>query len=242
MPLLDHFHPPLSEQHPWESFHSAWAAEIMRLLNRVLPRRYRATVNTSLGRQVAADVAEFERPDEPAEAGTNGPGGGVATQTYAPPATTMVLPALFPDDLEVRIQDTFDSQRLVAVVELVSPRNKDRPDARRGFAGKCAAYLQRGLGLLVVDTVSDRLANLHDELIRLLELPDAFLMPPHTALYAVAYRPAVRGEEEQIDVWALPLAVGELLPELPLALRGARAVPIDLELTYRETCAASRVP
>ena len=25
MPLLDHFHPPLSDERHWESFHAAWA-------------------------------------------------------------------------------------------------------------------------------------------------------------------------------------------------------------------------
>ena len=26
MPLLDHFHPPLSRTHPWRAFHGAWAS------------------------------------------------------------------------------------------------------------------------------------------------------------------------------------------------------------------------
>ena len=33
MPLLDHFHPPLSRTHPWRGFHGAWAAAVARLLN-----------------------------------------------------------------------------------------------------------------------------------------------------------------------------------------------------------------
>ena len=41
MPLRDHFHPPASDLHPWESFHTTWATEIMRTLNReVLPPGY----------------------------------------------------------------------------------------------------------------------------------------------------------------------------------------------------------
>ena len=34
MPLLDHFHPPLSERRPWESFHSTWCGSLADYLNR----------------------------------------------------------------------------------------------------------------------------------------------------------------------------------------------------------------
>jgi 3-isopropylmalate/(R)-2-methylmalate dehydratase large subunit len=53
-----------------------------------------------------------------------------------------------------------------AAVELRSPRNKDRPESRRAFGAKSAAYLQRGIGLITVDIVSSRQFNLHNELIQ----------------------------------------------------------------------------
>jgi hypothetical protein len=243
MPLRDHFRPPLVSRYPWESFHRAWAVEIVAYLNRLLPRRYLATVHAHLDTQVAAEVAEFERPAEPGEESTNGPAGegGVAVQTWAPPATTMVLPAVYPDDLEVRVRDMRDDARLVAVVELVSPSNKDRPEARYAFAAKCAAYLQRGVGLVTADIVTGRNFNLHNELIDLLHLQGPFTMAEDVSTYAVAYRPARRQETDQIDVWAVPLAVGGELPTLPLALLGTRAVPLDLNGTYQEACARSRL-
>jgi hypothetical protein len=41
VPLLDHFHPPLSERRPWESFHATWATAIADILNcGVLPSGY----------------------------------------------------------------------------------------------------------------------------------------------------------------------------------------------------------
>lgn len=42
MPLYDHFRPPLSLQHTWESFHGRWAVALMDSLNRQLPRRFLA--------------------------------------------------------------------------------------------------------------------------------------------------------------------------------------------------------
>jgi len=237
MPLLDHFHPPLYPQRAWESFHSRWANSIADELHRILPQRYFAEVHVHLGGQVEADVAEFERPP----AVGNGAAGGVAVQTWAPPTAAMVMPAAFPDDLEVRVRDQTDDARLVAVVELVSPRNKDRDDACRAFAAKCAAYLQRGVGLVVIDIVTSRQANLHDEMIRMMNWGDACLMPAEALLYAAAYRPVRRQEANLIDVWPETLAVGRALPLLPLGLRGGPAAPLNLETSYADACRRSRL-
>src|SRR5689334_15540070 len=142
MPLLDHFHAPLSPGRPWESFHARWANAIGDYLNRVLPSRYVSELGIHFGAQVAADVAELEHVTEPSHEQGNG-GTAVAVQPWTLPAATLSIPATYPDDLEVQIVDTIGGNRLVAVVELVSPSNKDRPEARACFAGKCAAYLQR---------------------------------------------------------------------------------------------------
>jgi hypothetical protein len=240
MPLLDHFHPPLFPHRSWESFHSRWANSIADALQRMLPSRYFAEVQIHLGSRVEADVAEFESTSAAAEQG-NGSAGGVAVQTWAPPVATVVMPAVFPDDLEVHVRDERDDARLVAVVALVSPRHKDRDDSRRAFAAKCAAYLQRGIGLVMLDIVTSRLANMHNEFVQLLGHAPALAMPADVSLYTVAYRPARRNDADLIDIWPVPLTLGGTLPVLPLALRGFRAVPLDLEATYTEARERSRV-
>jgi hypothetical protein len=240
MPLLEHFHPPLFPQRSWESFHSRWANSIADALQQILPPRYFAEVQIHLGSRVEADVAEFERQPPPEEEPRNGPG-GVAVQTWVPPAATMVLPAVFPDDIEVHVRDERDDARLVAVVELVSPRNKDRTESRRAFAAKGVAYLERGVGLVMIDIVTSRQGNLHNELVGVLNLGESFRMPDEAALYAVAYGPARREESNQIDVWPAVLTVGGSLPVLPLAVRGFRVVPLDLEATYADACQRSRL-
>jgi hypothetical protein len=130
---------------------------------------------------------------------------------------------------------------LVAAIELVSPGNKDRDEARRAFTAKCAAYLQRGIGLIVVDIVTSRHANLHDELMELLGHVNGFAFPAATPLYATGYRPAHRQERNEIDLWREPLAVGQPLPTLPLAVRGLGCLPIDLETTYMEAKQRGRI-
>jgi hypothetical protein len=240
MPLLDHFHPPLSLSRHWESFHAAWATEIMRTLNRrVLPPGFFAEAQVHVGSRVEIDVATFEDPTVPGAPPNHA--GGVAVETWAPPQTTLVMPALFPDEIEVQIFSTATGATLVAAIEMVSPGNKDRPEARRAFAAKCASYLQQGIGLVIVDIVTELRANLHDALIELLQQADAFRFPIATSLYTTAYRPSRRPARDQIEIWRNPLAVGQALPVMPLALRGAMTVPVDLESTYLEVCRDSRL-
>jgi len=91
------------------------------------------------------------------------------------------MPALFPDEIEVHVFRRSGGTTLVAAIELISPGNKDRAEARRAFAAKCASYLQQGIGLVIVDIVTERQANLHDELNSLLEHADTFQFPQAAA-------------------------------------------------------------
>ncbi len=236
MALLDHFAADAALELNWESFHSTWANTIRNALRQQLPKRFVTLVNVHLGTFVATDVAEYERlassPEEPG-AGDVG-AGGVALQTWAPPAARVLMPAVFPDDLEVQVYDTRGGVRLVAVIELVSPSNKDREATRRAFAAKSAAYLQRGLGLIVVDIVTGSRFNLHNELVGLMDLGPSFEMSAEATLYAVAYRPISRQGKDQIETWPEALTVRGTLPVLPLALRGTMTIPVDLEATYAQ--------
>lgn len=241
MPLLDHFHPPLFPARHWESFHASWAAEIMRHLNRsVLPEGYFAENQVRVGSRVESDVATLERAAKDAVQG-NGSAGGVAVEAWAPPKASLVMPAVFPDEIEVQVFRMSGGATLVAAVELVSPGNKDRPETRRAFAAKCAAYLQQGIGLVVIDVVTELRANLHDELITVLQQSEQFRFSLESLLYTVAYRPARRQERDEIDIWSAPLAVGQPLPTMPLALRGGPTLPLDLEITYSEARQGSRL-
>jgi len=242
MPLLDHFHPPLLGHRHWEGFHGWWAAAIAGSLNEhLLPAEYFAEFQVTLGTRVEVDVATFTEDDGPEEPRPNGAATAVQTRVWAPPTPVAVFPAVFPDDFAVHVFSSMAGPALVAAIELVSPGNKDREEARRAFAAKCAAYFQRGIGLIVVDIVTSRHANLHDELAGLLGHANGFAFPAPTPLYATAYRPAHRQERNEIDLWREPLAVGQPLPTLPLAVRGLGCLPIDLEATYLEARQRGRI-
>lgn len=235
MPLLDHFRPPLNEEQFWESFHTLWISAIVERLNGgLLPEGYRAQANVHLG-EVAVDVGAFSRSDG------GSPGGDWPTE-WRPSAAALAVPVVYPDELEVRVFSTRSGPTLVAALELVSPRNKDRPAARRAFAAKCVAYLSQGVGLIVADVVTERRANLHDEIIRLLDLGHPYLFPPDTPIYAAAYWPTATAEAgPQVDLWREPLRLGGDLPVLPLALRGNGSVRVDLEASYTDARRRSRL-
>lgn len=242
MPLLDHFHPPLSAERRWESFHSSWATRLAdALTERWLPPNYIAEEHAHFGPAVEIDVAAFERDTSATLAEGSGTMATVGTQVWTPPVADGVLATVFPDTFEVRVLCTDTGPKLVAAIELISPGNKDRPSERRAFAIKCASYLYQGISVIIVDIVTNRRANLHNEILHLMEGSDSLQLPVETNLYAVAYQPLRRGKEDEIDVWRAPLALGRALPTLPLGLRADLVVPVDFEAAYAESCLRKRL-
>jgi Protein of unknown function (DUF4058) len=244
MPLRDHFHPPWSDENPWEGFHSAWVNTMVRHLNgSLLPPNFRAFPQVHLGPFVEADVATFERLAGPGTSSPADPGSanGGAAAPGSPPAAVQPLDVEVPgqDVFEVRVHDVRRGMRLVAVVALVSPGNKDRPEERQTFVAKCAAYLQEQVGLVLVDIVTTRRANLYDELLQLLSAPPAPVVG--SDLYCVSYRNRRDGRRWRLDTWPFALALGARLPTVPLWLAGVTAVPLDLEKSYEETGQVLRI-
>jgi hypothetical protein len=189
-----------------------------------------------MGPSVEIDVGTFER-----DSAADGAVAMAVPRVWAPPAPDAVMPSVIPDTFEVRILSTDTGPKLVAAIELVSPGNKDRATERRAFAVKCASYLYQGIGLIIVDIVTSRRTNLHDEIVRVMELADDLRLAREVSLYAVAYRPLRRGGKDEIDVWRSSLALNQPLPTLPLSLRADLVIPVDFEATYADACRSKRL-
>ncbi len=227
MPLRDHFRPPLSVRRHWHSLHNAWATFLASALNQRLPEGYFAEPNVQFGIEI--DVGTFEERD----------GTGVA-DGWTPSEPTQTIPfALTTDTVEVAVYNQDAGPILAGAIELVSPANKDRPDQREAFLSKCETYLRQGVGLVIVDVVTERRANFHNELLTRLDHAEAVRL--NADLYASAYRPIKRDAQTGLEIWQNPLALGVPLPTLPLWLRAAHCVPVELEATYERTCAELRV-
>jgi hypothetical protein len=121
---------------------------------------------------------------------------------------------------------------LVAVIEIVSPGNKSSKAVIRSFVDKAVQFLRQGVHLLIIDlfppTPRDP-QGLHpliwDEI-----LEEPFALPPDKPLTLVAYSAGV------VKVACVePVAVGDLLPEMPLFLEPERYVHTPLESTYMIT-------
>jgi hypothetical protein len=153
--------------------------------------------------------------------------------------TPSIPVSILSDSVEVLVFGAEGGPVLAGAVELVSPANKDRPAHRDAFVSKCAACVQQGVGLVVVDVVTERRANLHDELLARLGSPGR--VPLAADLYAVAYRAVERAGQTSLDVWQEELALGRTLPTLPLWLKGGLCLPVDLEATYERTCREQRI-
>jgi hypothetical protein len=242
MPLLDHFHPPLSNERRWESFHSSWATRIAdALTEQWLPPNYIAEENVHFGTSVEIDVGTFERDLSSTVEDINGAVALRSPKVWTAPAPEAVLPSVVPGTFEVRVLCTDTGPKLVAAIELISPGNKDRDIERRAFAVKCASYLYQGISLIIVDMVTTRRANLHNEILRVMEADDVLHLASDVSLYAVAYWPLHHDGKDEIGMWRSPLALGKPLPELPLGLGPDFAVPVDLEATYAEACRRKRL-
>ncbi len=134
----------------------------------------------------------------------------------------------------MRVGTTRDEWNLCGVIELVSEGNKKERGEREALVTKCAAYLQRGIGVVVIDVVTNRLANLHNALMQLIGGSAPPLIPANPSSYVAGYRPVHRGQRNEIDLWPYPVAVGSPIPAVPFALRTGPTLVLDLEGTSTE--------
>ncbi|MEM7534244.1 MAG: DUF4058 family protein [Chloroflexota bacterium] len=188
-------------------------------LNQHLPKGYFAESNVQFGIEMETTSAE---------------------SLWVPPSPTQTVPLdIETDILEVSIFSNDAGPVLVGAIELVSPANKDRAAHRDTFVSKCETFLRQGIGLVIVDIVTNRKANLHGELLQRLGVTTQ--SSNQEFLYASAYHPVELNQQNNLDIWHESLHVGQPLPTMPLWLRGEMCVPLNLEETYEKTCRTRRI-
>ncbi len=131
-------------------FHQRWCAELCDRFNAgALPRGYYAMIEQWASFAVP-DVLTFERL--PATTSSEDPGGGLAVET-TPPQTRFVMAAEHEAYVAranlVSIRHPLGD--VVAVLEIVSPGNKNSRNALQDFVQKSLGLLNRGLNLLIID-------------------------------------------------------------------------------------------
>lgn len=238
MPLRDHFHRPDGRPPNWDRLHGGWPMVIAQHLKRILPPGFNVAPQIHVG-AFEVDIGVLDK-DDPNAGMTSDGTGGTSVRVWAPPTLSLDTDPPDVDEYAVRVYDDAEGERLVASVEFVSPRNKDRPDSRRAFVAKCAALLQQDVCVAIVDIVPVWRFNLYAELLELIGGTDP-LMSDNPPTYAVILR-GRRGSRRRIETFAHVLHVGQPLPTLPLWLSTDQWVSVELEPTYEETCRLLGVP
>lgn len=216
----------------FHAFHTAWIVQLQEMLNAgLLPRSYYALAEQYAG-DLGPDVLTLERSDRVGPEGSDaGPAGGIAV-AERPPQVRKTIRAS--SEFYLARQRTLvvrhaTDDRVVALLEIVSQRNKSRRSALEAFVSKAVAALQQGFHLLVVDLYPPTRyapAGIHTAIWS--ELDDTPEEPvPSQPLTLVSYeadRPPVAYLE--------PIGVGAALPDMPLFLSPGRYVDVPLEASY----------
>ena len=222
----------------FHDFHHAWTAEIRKVLNRgLLPEGYYA-----LSEQVTTagnpDVLTLHQPDFVSDAEDELSGGGVGLLTTrlltARPVTRLVASALANNYAGLQRQIAIrhkSGDRVVALIEILSPGNKSGDYPWQMFLDKMLGALDDGIHLLILDphppTGRDP-GGVHGSLWGQLTGED-YSVPADAdrTLAAYAARPDVTAYVE-------PVAVGHELRAMPLFLTpgGEGYIEVPLESTY----------
>ena len=224
MPLHDWSRVPSGLFH---HFHQDWSVELTRSLNRgLLPKGLSALVEQRAGPKEPDVLAIEEYAGRPAIDA----GGGLATLerpvTRIIRRTTKQIYATRANRIVVR----HHLGRIVAVIEIVSPGNKDSRAALRDFVEKSIDFLQKGIHLLVVDLFPPTAVDpfgIHKAIWDEILLED-FTFPDAKNRTLVSYD-AGREKIAYIET----VGVGDELPEMPLMLTSDLHVKVPLESTYQ---------
>jgi hypothetical protein len=216
-------------------FHQDWSIEIARTLNRgLLPRGLSALVEQRAGPR-ESDVLAIERPHPPSPSDPDNQGGVVTVER---PVTRIIrrctkeIYAVRANRIVVR----HHLGRIVSVIEIVSPGNKDSRAALRDFVDKTIDFLRAGIHVLIIDlfppTPRDPF-GIHKVIWDEIEEED-FVFPEGKDRILASYE---TGAEHA--AYIEPVGVGDKLPNMPLFLMSGMHLKVPLELTYQATWEAS---
>lgn len=210
----------------FHDFHQDWTIELRRTLNRgLLPPGYSALTDLRV---------EGWEPDVVAIQGNGHSAPGGLAVADAPPRARQV--ARLESEVGAyarkanRITVRHELGPVVAVIEIVSPGNKDSTHAIRSFKAKAVELLQKGVNLVVIDlfppTPRDPDGIHHVIWAEFTDEPFE-ARPANKPLTVAAYNAGI-----DLTAYVDPVAVGDALPDAALFLAPGWYVNIPLEATY----------
>ena len=211
-------------------FHNGWIYELANALNGgLLPSGYYALGEQHAGRPIADVLTLHSQPPAVEPPAT----GGLAV-AEAPPKVRhrLTVSAAARSRRRTLTIRHVTGHRIVALLEVVSPANKDRASHVNEFASKVEAALHHGVHVLMADLFPPGAHDpngIHDVIWRLLD-DDAepYNLPTDEPLTLASY---VAGT--LVEALLEHRSLGQTLPDMPLYLRSDRYVNVPLENTYQ---------
>lgn len=221
----------LVEDGIYHAFHHQWISEISNCLNTgLLPDDYYA-----LPEQVAAGFGPDVLTLQGQASSDFEAGGGSASTTALEARPQTRFMAETEAEFYRRKKSSIavrhvSGDRIVAMVEIVSPGNKSNRHAIQAFIDKACELLEHRIHLLIVDPFppGPRDPNGLHAAIWQEANNEPFFLPPDKPLTLVAYECNLTTR-----AYIEPVAVGDSLPNMPLFLRPHGCIMLPLETTYQ---------
>jgi Protein of unknown function (DUF4058) len=218
----------------FHDLHMAWIAELRRVLNSgLLPPGYYALAE-QVARPIVPDVLTLQE-SLTAQADSNGGSaeeGGVAVATSPPAAsvrdTISEAMLLATRQRHLAIRHT-SNDRIVALIEIISPGNKEKRSTVEQFVDKAVGALDEGLHLQVMDLLPPGRfdpGGMHGVLWS--RLGGQYDPPAGKPLTLASYASA-----GTVTCYVEPTAAGTAMIDMPLFLTAERYVNVPLEQTYQ---------
>jgi len=216
----------------FHAIHHDWITELARTLNKgLLPDDYYA-----LPKQQAAgfgpDVLTLQGQINTGSEASESTSGGATTMIRARPKTQFT--AETDGEFYRRKKSTIvvrhvRGDRIVAMLEIVSPGNKNNKQAFQAFLTKATELLEHRIHLLIVDPLppGPRDPNgIHSAIWEAVK-DEPFVLPKNKPLTFVSYEC-----ELTTRAYIEALAVGDALPDMPLFIEPGAHVAVPLNSTY----------
>lgn len=214
--------------------HNRWIGEIGDALNNeVLPAGYYALAEQIAG-GLGPDVLTLEGGSTNGDSSTNGSSRvAIVAVKESPPKVSFTATTEMDEYVRKQNQLTIrhsSGDRIVAMIEIVSPGNKASRHALRSFVVKTGDALYQGYHLLIVDLHPPGPRDpqgIHGAIWAELS-DDEYTAPTDKPLTLAAYSAGLVKR-----AYVQPIAVGDTLADMPLFLEPEEYVNVPLEATYQ---------
>lgn len=219
----------------FHDFHHAWIEEIKRTLNSgLLPDDYYALAEQHAGK-FGPDVLTLQTSATTGADGDDRPGSSSngATLLVAPPQVRVKAETdmdFYRRKQKVVTVRHVSGDKIVAMVEVVSPGNKAGRKAFQDFVDKAANLLDKQIHLLILDLLPPAKRDpqgIHGAIWEELTGQE-YTAPPDKPLTLAAYE-----SDLTVRAYVEPAAVGDALADMPLFLEPGAHVLAPLEATYQ---------